>query len=89
MVMHAPTNSPPALPPRMTTRSGAAQPAETRCSTLAMVSVNVLRLFCNLPSVYQRRPNSPPPRGCTNAHTQPRSSSEMRPTLNHGDIDIS
>src|SRR5262245_9818405 len=82
IVKHAPTSSPPALPPRSTTRDGSAHPALTRCSTLAIVSLNVFRLCSSLPSRYQRRPSSPPPRGCTSAHVHPRSRLEMRPTEN-------
>ena len=78
--MHAPTSRPPALPPRIATRSRSAQPCATRCSAHAMVSVNVLRLWSSLPSRYQRRPSSPPPRGWTSAHTTPRSSSDSRAT---------
>ena len=33
--------------------------------------MNVLRLLSSLPSRYHARPSSPPPRGCTSAHTIP------------------
>src|SRR5262245_44671810 len=87
--MQAPTSSPPALPPRIATRSGAATPIVTRWAHAASVSVNVLRLASSLPSRYQPRPSSPPPRGCTSAHVPPRSSHESLATENHGGIDAS
>src|SRR6476659_821272 len=89
IVMHAPTSSPPAEPPRMHTRPGAITCASIRCSAQAIVSVNVLAFDSSLPSRYHCRPNSPPPRGCTSAHTKPRSSSDNQATENHGGIDAS
>ena len=49
----APISSPPALPPRATSRSGAVQPALTRCSAQATKSVKVFCLASSLPSSYQ------------------------------------
>ena len=60
----APTSSPPADPPRATTRSGAVQPTLTRCRAQATKSVNVFFLVSILPPSYHRRPISPPPRMC-------------------------
>src|SRR5215471_11139353 len=60
----APISSPPALPPRATSRCGDVHPALTRCSALATKSVNVLVLCSSFPSSYHRRPISPPPRMC-------------------------
>ena len=48
--------------------------------------MNVLRLCSSLPSSYQRRPISPPPRTCAIAKTTPRSSSDSRGIENHGSI---
>src|SRR5829696_2744011 len=87
--MQAPTSSPPALPPRIATRRGSDHPPATRCSTALSVSVNVFRLLSSLPSRYQPRPSSPPPRGWTSAHVKPRSSRDRRATENHGGIDAS
>src|SRR4051794_17331276 len=89
IVTQAPTSKPPALPPRMATRSRSATPTSTRWAHAASVSVNVLRLASSLPSRSQPRPSSPPPRGWTSAHVPPRSSQDRRPTENHGGIDAS
>src|SRR3954447_13227423 len=84
IVTHAPTSKPPALPPRIATRSRSATPTSTRWAQAASVSVNVLRLASSLPSRYQPRPSSPPPRGWTSAHVPPRSSHDRRATETPG-----
>src|SRR5918995_4814978 len=89
IVTQAPTSSPPALPPRIATRSRSATPIATRWAQAASVSVNVLRLASSFPSRYHARPSSPPPRGWTNAHVPPRSSHDRRATENHGGIEAS
>ncbi len=85
----APISRPPAEPPRATSRSGDVQPDLARCWAQATKSVNVFFLASILPSSYQRRPISPPPRTCATAKTTPRSSSDSRGTENHGSIDAS
>ena len=64
MLATAPISSPPAEPPRATSRSADVQPVSARCRAHAMKSVNVFFLRSSLPSVYQERPISPPPLMC-------------------------
>src|ERR1019366_3543905 len=71
MLAPAPISSPPAEPPRATSRSADVQPRRTRCSADAMKSVKVFFLCSSLPSVYQDRPISPPPLTCAIADTKP------------------
>ena len=85
----APSSSPPADPPRATSRPGDVQPAVARCRAHATKSVNVLALRSILPSSYQPRPSSPPPRTCAIAYTNPRSSSDSREIENRGSMEIS
>src|SRR5690606_34414589 len=86
MFATAPMSRPPAEPPRATVRSGEVQPVLARCRAHAMKSVKVLRLASSLPSSYQRRPSSPPPRTCATAKTTPRSSRDSRGIANHGSM---
>ncbi|SHU29253.1 Uncharacterised protein [Mycobacteroides abscessus subsp. abscessus] len=58
----APTSSPPALPPQATSRSGDATPESTRYLAADTKSEKLCFLCSILPSSYQRRPISPPPR---------------------------
>ncbi len=74
MLTQAPTSNPPALPPEITSWSGLVRPAATRWSAQAMKSVNVFFFFSSLPSSYQARPISSPPRTWAMAKTKPRSS---------------
>src|SRR3954447_98683 len=67
----APISRPPAEPPRATRRSAAVQPFLTSVRAHATKSVKVFRLVSILPSSYQRRPISPPPRTCAIAYTTP------------------
>jgi hypothetical protein len=53
MFVTAPISSPPALAPRITSRCGAVQPVDTRCSAQAMKSVKVFILRASLPASYQ------------------------------------
>ena len=62
MFATAPTRRPPALPPSPASRSLSTHPESRRKSAQAMKSVNVFFLFSILPSSYQARPISPPPR---------------------------
>ena len=74
----APTSRPPALPPSATIRSLEDQPLLARCRAQATKSVKVFILLSILPSSYQCRPISPPPRMWAIAKPTPRSSSESR-----------
>src|SRR3984957_2901247 len=85
----APISSPPADPPRATSREADVQPAETRCSADATKSVNVFRLVSIFPLSYQGRPISPPPLMWAIANTNPRSRSESREIEKLGSIEIS
>ena len=82
----APISRPPAEAPRATSLSLAVQPALTRCRAQATKSVNVFFLASSLPSSYQRRPSSPPPRMCATAKITPRSSRLSRAIENHGSM---
>ena len=60
----APISRPPALPPLMVIRSFAVYRSRCRYSAAAMKSVKVFIFFSILPSSYQPRPISWPPRMC-------------------------
>ncbi len=83
----APISRPPAEPPRAMIRS--LQPDAFMCLATSTKSVNVLRFLVSLPSSYQRRPISPPPRTCAMAKTNPRSSSDSLGTEKPGSIEVS
>src|SRR5215468_4750641 len=82
----APISSPPADPPRATILSAVVKPELTRNVAHAMKSVNVLRLCMSLPSSYQRRPSSPPPRTCATAKANPLSKRDSRAMENQGSM---
>ena len=63
----------PADPPRATRRSGAVHRSSISLRAHATKSLKVLGLARSLPSSYQRRPSSPPPRTWAMAKTNPRS----------------
>ena len=67
MLATAPISSPPAEPPRATSRSAVVQPASARRLAHAMKSVKVFFLCSSLPSSYHARPISPPPLMCAMA----------------------
>ena len=85
----APMSSPPALPPRATSRSGEVHPTSTSVRAQATKSVKVLGLAASFPSSYQARPISPPPRTWAMANTKPRSSRLSRSDEKVGSIDAS
>ena len=62
MLVTAPISSPPALPPRIASRSAEVQPSRSRYSATAMKSVKVFFFFSILPWSYHGRPISCPPR---------------------------
>ena len=82
----APMSRPPAEPPRATRCRGEVQPAAARCWAHATKSENVFCLAISRPSVYQRRPSSPPPRTWATAKTKPRSISDSRAIENQGSM---
>ena len=85
----APMSSPPALPPRATSRSGTVHPSSTRVRAQATKSVKVLGLAVSLPCSYHDRPISPPPRTWAMANTNPRSSRLSRSDEKVGSMDTS
>ena len=89
MLATAPISRPPAEPPIAAIRAGSTQPDSASQSVAAMKSVNVFFLCSFLPSSYQCRPSSPPPRMCAITNTMPRSSSESRAMPKPGSMLIS
>ena len=82
MFITAPISNPPALPPMAYMWSGVVNPSSTMAWPQSMKSVKVLILLNSLPSSYQWRPISLPPRMWAMAYTNPRSSMLKRPTEN-------
>ena len=70
----------------MASCAGVVHPVSTRCWPAATKSLNVFFFFRYLPSVYQCRPISPPPRMCAIANAKPRSSSDSRADENDGSL---
>ena len=75
---------PPAEDPSAARRWSATHPEECSHFAQAMKSVNVFFFFRSLPSSYQARPISPPPRTWAKARTTPRWRAETFIGANHG-----
>ena len=89
MFATAPTSMPPADPPSATSLSWEVNPLSTRSSATSMKSVKVFFFLRILPSSYQRRPISPPPRTCATAKIRPRSISDSRAIEKPGSVEDS